>query len=97
MVANRAINILAQGQARIQDVPVPELPTEEYILVKVTAVALNPTDWKHVAQADGIQCVGTRVGCDYAGIVEKVGSKVTKAFKKGDRICGPANGSYVFP
>jgi NADPH:quinone reductase-like Zn-dependent oxidoreductase len=33
-----------------------------------------------------------QIGCDYAGIVEEVGSKVTKPFKKGDRVCGFAHG-----
>lgn len=33
-----------------------------------------------------------QIGCDYAGIVEEVGSKVTKGFKKGDKVCGFAHG-----
>lgn len=35
---------------------------------------------------------GCIVGCDYAGIVEEVGSKVTKEWKKGDRIAGFTHG-----
>jgi hypothetical protein len=35
-----------------------------------------------------------QIGCDYAGIVEEVGSKVTKGFKKGDKICGFAHGGH---
>lgn len=30
--------------AEIQDVPIPAL-RDDYVLVKVKAVALNPTDW----------------------------------------------------
>ncbi len=36
---------------------------------------------------------GARVGCDYAGTVEEVGSKVSKEFKKGDRVAGVCHGS----
>lgn len=50
---------------------------------------MNPTDWKHV---DFATSHGARIGCDYAGIVEEVGSKVTKEFKKGDRIAGFVHG-----
>ncbi|KAK4176645.1 putative zinc-binding oxidoreductase ToxD [Triangularia setosa] len=92
----KAVVITSIGKAEIKTVPVPAL-REDYILVRTTAVALNPTDWKHI---DGINLgpnqssvIGTRVGCDYAGIVEQVGPKVTKPFKKGDLICGPAHGS----
>jgi hypothetical protein len=59
---------------------------DDYILVKTVAVALNPTDWKHIA--GGIAAEEGLSGCDYAGVVEEVGKSVTKAFKKGDRICG---------
>jgi NADPH:quinone reductase-like Zn-dependent oxidoreductase len=35
---------------------------------------------------------------DYAGVVEEVGSKVTKAFKKGDRVAGFVHGgNAVYP
>lgn len=40
---------------------------DDYILIKVKAVALNPTDWKHIAF---ISPPGSKIGCDYAGIVE---------------------------
>ncbi|KAI1176172.1 putative alcohol dehydrogenase [Nemania sp. FL0916] len=63
---------------------------DEWVLVKVKAVALNPTDWKHIEY--GAADIGCRVGCDYAGIVEEVGSKVTN-FQKGDRITGWIHGS----
>jgi len=40
----KAIKIAAVGQPEIQEVPVPKL-RDDYALVKVKAVALNPTDW----------------------------------------------------
>ena len=40
----KAIKIVALGKADIQDVPVPE-PKDHYVQVKVSAIALNPTDW----------------------------------------------------
>lgn len=53
-------------------------------------MALNPTDWRHI---DFVPCNGAIVGCDYAGIVEAVGPRVKKAFKKGDRVAGFVHGS----
>lgn len=53
-------------------------------------VALNPTDWKHYFY--GLAGDGCVLGCDYSGVVEEVGSDVTKSFKKGDKICGVAHG-----
>ncbi|KAK1723957.1 hypothetical protein CaCOL14_011431 [Colletotrichum acutatum] len=90
---NQAVKTIEAGVAKVVDAPVPTLPADDYILVKTTAVAINPTDWKHVDLADKAGCVGIWVGCDYAGVVEEVGKGVTKDFKKGDRICGPVNGS----
>jgi len=40
----KAIKIVSAGKAEIQTVSLPELQ-DHYILVKVNAVAINPTDW----------------------------------------------------
>ena len=85
--------IIAGGNsttATIKSRPLPTLrPT--YLLVKVHAIALNPTDWKHIhrklASPDG-----SISGCDYSGTVVQVGDQVTKSFSPGDRICGTAHG-----
>jgi len=74
----------------VSDRAIPKL-RDDYVLVKTVAIALNPTDWKHVEF--GLAKEGCIVGVDYAGIVEEVGSKVTKPFKKGDRICGFTHGA----
>ncbi|QIW95910.1 hypothetical protein AMS68_001428 [Peltaster fructicola] len=86
----KALKCVATDKIELQDVPLPKL-RDDYILVKVNAVALNPTDWKHVA-SDGLANPGSTVGCDFAGIVEEVGSKVSQPLKKGDRICGWTHG-----
>lgn len=69
------------------DLPTPEPgPTE--VLVKVKAVAVNPIDTYIRA---GIVAMATKfpyiIGCDLAGVVEKVGS-TAKRFKPGDRVWG---------
>ncbi len=43
------------------------------LLIKVTYVAQNPTDWKHVHF--GLAKPGSTVGCDFSGIVVKVGKE----------------------
>lgn len=40
----KAIKVVEPGKAEVQEVPLPRL-RDDYILVKVKAVALNPTDW----------------------------------------------------
>ncbi|KAI0528349.1 putative zinc-binding oxidoreductase ToxD [Xylaria digitata] len=76
------------SNAVLKPIPIPQL-RDDYVLVRTVAVALNPTDWTTLdAPGDN----GTLVGCDYAGVVEEVGSSVTRDFKKGDRIAGFAHG-----
>jgi len=77
--------------AELRAIPIPEL-RPGYILVKTVAVALNPTDWTSL---DAVGQPGTIVGCDYAGIVEQVGSGGSNRFKKGDRIAGFAHGGTL--
>ncbi|KAI0905329.1 putative alcohol dehydrogenase [Ustulina deusta] len=85
----KAIVVTSLGKATIEDVLMP-IARDDWVLVKVKAVATNPTDWKHVTLRGAD--VGCRVGCDYAGVVEKVGAKVTN-FKVGDGITGWVHGS----
>lgn len=49
----KAIKVVEKGRAEIQEVPVPKL-REEYVLVKTTYVALNPTDWYSLLSDTGV-------------------------------------------
>lgn len=83
--------VVMQGDkkaALVSDRPEPKL-RPDYMLVRTQAVALNPTDWKHI---DNLNKPGHLIGCDYAGVVEELGSNLTKDFKVGDRICGFVHG-----
>ncbi|KAK0621724.1 chaperonin 10-like protein [Bombardia bombarda] len=87
----KAVVVVNKGVAAVKTVPRAKL-RDEYILVRTTAIAINPTDWAHVAGWGSDNNNGLRVGCDYVGVVEEVGSKVTAPFVKGDRIAGMAHG-----
>lgn len=92
-VLQRAVAIVKPGVAAlVNNRPVPTL-RDGYLLVKTVAVAVNPTDWKHIDHL--VKEAGPLVGCDYSGIVEQVGPNVTKNFAKGDRVCGMAHGGNV--
>jgi NADPH:quinone reductase-like Zn-dependent oxidoreductase len=85
----KAVVVTKPETAEVKTVPLPTLP-DDYILVRTTAVALNPTDWKHVYV--GFNVVGAVVGCDYAGVVQEVGSAVKSGWKPGDRVAGVVHG-----
>ncbi|KAJ4984441.1 putative toxD-like zinc binding oxidoreductase [Stagonosporopsis vannaccii] len=92
-VANLVIGKnLVSKRAQWKDIPIPEISDHE-ILVKVRAVALNATDFKHI---DAISPPGSIVGCDYAGEVYKVGSGAAKLWNVGDRVAGAVHGG-LFP
>ncbi|KAJ1306056.1 hypothetical protein OPQ81_010769 [Rhizoctonia solani] len=64
----------------------PPVPQGKQALVKVTAAAINPVDWK--IQDYGLAFVEkypTVLGTDGAGIIEAVGPEVTD-FKVGDKV-----------
>ncbi|KAE9401298.1 GroES-like protein [Gymnopus androsaceus JB14] len=84
-----------KSDVRLVEIPLAERPdvkniNDDYILLKVKAVGLNPTDWKHALGPLGT--AGAIVGCDAAGEVIKVGSNVTH-LKIGDRAAGFTLGS----
>lgn len=92
MTEQKAIEIQGPGDAQyITDRRLPQL-RPGYILIKTHAVALNPTDWKHV---DFMAPRGALAGCDYAGVICEIGERVSKPFKKGDRVCGMCHGANM--
>jgi NADPH2:quinone reductase len=75
----------------IGDLPIPE-PTGCQVLVRVKAAALNPIDT--YVRSGTVKMDIPRpyiVGCDLAGVVEKLGTAATR-FKIGDRVWGSDQG-----
>jgi aspyridone synthetase trans-acting enoyl reductase len=75
--------------ALAKHIPVPEIKADQ-VLVKVKAVALNPSDWKLL---DIAYTPGAIAGADFAGTVVKRGREVQKQVEIGDRVCGCVFGS----
>jgi NADPH:quinone reductase-like Zn-dependent oxidoreductase len=57
----------------VKEVPTPSIGARDG-LVKVKAVAINPTDWNHLSLIKTVD--GAIVGCDFSGEVVKTGSDV---------------------
>ena len=73
------------------DLPKPE-PRHHQVLVRVTAVSVNPIDTYVRAGLVPMELPKPFVvGCDLAGVVESVGADVTR-FKPGDRVWGSNQG-----
>jgi NADPH:quinone reductase-like Zn-dependent oxidoreductase len=72
---------------KYEDVPRPE-PKEDQILVRIVAAGVNPVD-AAIRSGKYAKFFGTTLpfipGFDIAGVVEKIGAKITK-FKAGDPI-----------
>lgn len=72
--------------------PLPKL-RDDCILVKTTAIALNPTDWKRLD--NHFAGNGSLLGCDFAGTIVDIGQSVTKNWSKGDRVAGVTKGGFA--
>ncbi|KAK1479573.1 zinc-binding dehydrogenase [Colletotrichum cuscutae] len=83
--------LVSQGDktAKVQEVPKPQ-PGPGEILVKISAVAQNPTDWKATAGAPA----GRTVGCDFAGTVADPNGS---SLKEGQRVAGFVMGTSDEP
>jgi NADPH:quinone reductase-like Zn-dependent oxidoreductase len=86
---------------KVEDVEKPT-PGDDQLLVRVRAAAINPVDWHYMRGTPYIMRLDaglrkpevTRLGVDYAGIVEAVGRNVTQ-FKPGDEVFGGRNGALA--
>jgi len=85
---HRAVIVQADTTVKTEDRPVPTVGENE-ILVKVSAIAINPTDWKHSRR---LTKPGTILGCDFAGIVVQTGSNPRVPVKVGDKVAASLRG-----
>jgi NADPH:quinone reductase-like Zn-dependent oxidoreductase len=85
MKAVRAYGWGGAAVLRFEDAPLPS-PAEGEVLVRVRAASVNPADWRVRA--------GVIPGRDVSGVVEAVGSGVTR-FAQGDAVFGYAAGAYA--
>ncbi|VDC06801.1 unnamed protein product [Peniophora sp. CBMAI 1063] len=92
----KALQLQANRTVTVADLPfatqdkVKSLPEDE-VLVRIRAVGLNPTDWKHAFTEWGSP--GAIAGSDATGDVVTVGSAVTH-IKVGDRVAVYNDGGY---
>lgn len=78
---------------RLDDVPTPISGSDE-LLVRIVATTINAYDWDLLTASTWLSRIGAWnspryriLGCDFAGVVEKVGSSVT-TFAIGDAVIG---------
>ncbi|KAG4442872.1 hypothetical protein IFR05_001668 [Cadophora sp. M221] len=93
-VLSRALKVVADkstGQGcEVKNIPKPVI-SEQQILVKVHAVALNPVDFKSI---DILAPRHSLIGCDYAGEIAEVGKSAPGNWKVGDRVAGFVHGGH---
>lgn len=78
------------------------VPAEDQVQVHVRSASVNPYDWHFLRGTPTfirfftglIQPKSPRLGADFAGIVESVGSQVTR-FKPGDHVYGTCQGAFA--
>lgn len=85
----RTILMTTPGAADVlqpRDMPLPRLPSDKHLRVKLAAAGINPLDTKLRSKAvyypDKLPAI---LGCDGAGVVEAAGSDVSR-FKVGDAV-----------
>ncbi|CAF1473146.1 unnamed protein product [Rotaria sp. Silwood1] len=84
-----ALVVRENKQLAIEELELPKYGPQD-LLIKVTHVAQNPTDWKHVHF--GFAKPGSIIGCDFAGEVVEVGKEATGSYKKGEHVAGCVHG-----
>ena len=78
------------------------VPAEDQVLIRVCSASVNPYDWHFLRGTPSfirfftglIHPKSPRLGADVAGIVESVGSQVTR-FRPGDHVYGTCQGAFA--
>jgi len=86
---------------KLEDVEKPT-PKDNEVLVRVKAAAVNPLDWHYMRGSPYLMRLSsglgapteTRLGVDFAGTVESIGSNVTR-FEPGDDVFGGRTGAFA--
>ncbi len=86
---------------KIREIEKPEV-SEDAVLVRVRASSINVAEWYGMTGLPIARILGgglvkpkdTRLGADFAGVVEAVGKNVTD-FKRGDEVFGGRSGAYA--
>ena len=100
----KAITYRCYGSPEVLELADVEIPTpgETEVLVRVKAASVNPLDWHYMRGSPYFMRLGTgigapddtRLGVDFAGVVEAVGTGVTK-FSPGDEVFGGRTGAFA--
>ena len=86
---------------RLQEIERP-VPTADQVLVRVRNASINPYDWHFMRGTPSLLRLfaglfhpkSPRLGADFAGEVEAVGSQVTR-FKPRDQVFGTCKGAFA--
>jgi len=83
-----------------QEIETPEIKSTSELLIRLQAAGVNPIDTKLRQGLYPMDNLPAVLGCDGSGIIEAVGSEVSK-FKVGDKVyffhggIGPIQGNYA--
>ncbi|HQX17384.1 MAG TPA: NAD(P)-dependent alcohol dehydrogenase [Anaerolineales bacterium] len=86
---------------KIRDIEKPDVP-DDGVLVRVHASSINIAEWYsmtglligRILSRELFKPKDTRLGADFAGVVEAVGKNITD-FKRGDEVFGGRSGAYA--
>lgn len=76
-----------RSELQIENVATPECP-QDGVVLNVLACGICRSDWHAWTGSDGPLPFPHILGHEYCGVVEEIGSRVTK-WKKGDRVIAP--------
>jgi NADPH:quinone reductase-like Zn-dependent oxidoreductase len=93
-------NYGAPDVLELREIPSPAV-TDDEVLVRLHASSVNPAEWYamtglYIARPGFglLKPKDTRLGADFAGVVEAVGRNV-KRFRPGDEVFGGRNGAFA--